>query len=461
MNNLESNDFLAKEKISKLILKLGTPVVCAQIFNLLYSVIDRIYIGHMDEVGALALTGVGLCSPIVLLISAFASLVCAGGGPHAAIFLGEGNHKAAEETMGTCFALQCVLSILITLLLVLFDKQILLATGASSNTLPYALDYMSIYEWGTPFAQLTLGMSAFVSAQGFTRYSMIATIVGAVINIVLDPIFIFSFGLGVKGAAIATVISQSVSCFIIVAFLLGKKTVLHLSLKTIKVRKKYLISSVSLGFATFIMQITETVLSFCFNTSLLKYGGDIAVGSLTIMGSISRIMFFPIQGLTQGAQPITSFNYGAGDYNRVKESITILTKYCFIWAFSFWLFSRLFTEQLVKIFTSDILMIEYTAEMYSIYSLVSFTTGLQMPCQMSFVALGKSGCSVISAIVRKVIILIPMIYILPEIMHNGVKSVFLAEPVSDFLAVTFTVILFIFVLKKTLKRMRESRVVEK
>ena len=322
----EDKDFLAKEPIGRLLLKLALPTVAAQIINMLYNIVDRIYIGHIKGVGALALTGVGVCMPIIMIVTAFAALVGNGGAPRASIFMGKGENDAAEKTLGNCFTLQIMISVVLTAVLLIWNRDLLMAFGASENTIEYAVSYMNIYAVGTIFVQLTLGMNAFITAQGFAKTGMLSVLIGAVANIILDPIFIFGFGLGVRGAALATIISQATSCTWVLLFLFGKKTVLKIRVKNMGLQKKIILPSIALGLATFIMQASESVISVCFNSSLLKYGGDIAVGAMTILTSVMQFAMLPLQGLGQGAQPIISYNYGAKNVERVKNAFWLLLK---------------------------------------------------------------------------------------------------------------------------------------
>lgn len=300
-----NKNFLGTEPIGKLLLKLSIPTVIAQLINMLYNIVDRIYIGHIPGDGSLALTGVGVCMPIIMIVSAFAALVSSGGAPRASIYMGKQDNQSAEKILGSCFFLQIIVSFILTAVLLFWGKDILLAFGASENTISYASNYMRIYAFGTLFVQLTLGMNAFITAQGFTTISMVSVLIGAICNIVLDPVFIFAFHMGVKGAALATVISQAISTLWIILFLCGKKTQLHLRKKYMGLTPKVIIPCVALGLAPFIMQASESVVTVCFNSSLLRYGGDIAVGAMTILTSVMQFAMLPLQGIAQGAQPIT------------------------------------------------------------------------------------------------------------------------------------------------------------
>lgn len=322
----DNRDFLRTEPVGKLLLKLAIPTVTAQVINMLYNIVDRVYIGHIPEVGATALTGVGVCMPLIMIVTAFAALAGFGGAPRASIFMGKGDKDSAEKTMGNSFTALLIISVLLTCALLIWNRDFLMAFGASENTIEYGVSYMNIYALGTIFVQLTLGMNAFITAQGFATTGMLSVLIGAVANIILDPIFIFAMGMGVKGAALATVISQAMSCAWVIVFLSGKRT--HLKLRLINMRLKYsiIMPSLTLGLSTFVMQASESVISVCFNSSLLKYGGDLAVGAMTILTSVMQFAMLPLQGFGQGAQPIISYNYGAKDPERVKAAFKKLLR---------------------------------------------------------------------------------------------------------------------------------------
>lgn len=316
----DQKEFLGTAPVGKLLFRLSIPTVVAQLINMLYNIVDRIYIGHMPGDGSLALTGVGVCMPLIMIVSAFAALVSAGGAPRASIFMGKQEREEAERTLGNCFCLQMIVSLLLTAVLLLWNEELLLAFGASGNTIGYATDYMGVYALGTLFVQLTLGMNAFITAQGFTTISMVSVIIGAATNIVLDPVFIFALGMGVRGAALATILSQGLSCVWVVSFLCGKRTLLRLRRENLRLRAGVILPCIALGSAAFIMQGSESVISVCFNSSLLHYGGDIAVGAMTILTSVMQFAMLPLQGIAQGAQPISSYNYGAGNAERVRST---------------------------------------------------------------------------------------------------------------------------------------------
>lgn len=454
--NMENNkEFLGREPIGKLLFKLAVPTVIAQLINMLYNIIDRIYIGHMPGDGSLALTGVGVCMPIIMIVSAFAALVSSGGAPRASIAMGKNDMDSAEKTLGNCFSLQVVISVILTAILLIWNRDLLLAFGASDNTIAYATDYMNVYAFGTIFVQLTLGMNAFITAQGFTRTSMVSVVIGAVCNIILDPVFIFGFDMGVKGAALATIISQAVSCIWILRFLCGKKTLLRLRVKNFRLQPAVILPCIALGTAAFIMQASESIISVCFNSSLLRYGGDIAVGAMTILTSVMQFAMLPLQGIAQGAQPISSYNYGAGNADRVKKTFRILLTTCLTYSILLWTAVMLIPELFVKIFTPDAALAAFTAPALRVYFGGMFLFGIQIACQMTFTSLGKAVNSIIVAVVRKFVLLIPLIYIMPHLAADPTMGVYMAEPFADVIAVTFTGILFGVQFKKALKELSE------
>lgn len=447
----DKKEFLGTAPIGKLLFKLAVPTVVAQLINMLYNIVDRIYIGHMETIGDLALTGVGVCMPIIMIVSAFAALVGSGGAPRASIFMGRNELDKAEKTLGSCFGLQLIISAILTAVLLIWNRDLLLMFGASENTIDFANDYMNIYAIGTVFVQLTLGMNAFITAQGFTKISMMSVVVGAVTNIILDPILIYGLNMGVKGAALATVISQAFSAVWVLSFLFGKKTLLKLELKNIIPSPKIIFPCIALGSATFIMQASESVISVCFNSSLLHYGGDIAVGAMTILTSVMQFAMLPPQGIAQGAQPILSYNYGAKNVDRVKNTYKLLLKCCLTYSTIIWLFVMLFPSLFVSIFTPEPSLIEFASKALRVYFSGMVLFGIQIACQMTFVSLGKAGSSVIVAVVRKFVLLLPLIYIVPAFFEDKTTGVYTAEPIADICAVAFTAILFFFQFKKALK----------
>lgn len=455
MNN--QKDFLGTEPVGKLLLKLALPTVTAQLINMLYNIVDRIYIGHIPDVGALALTGVGVCMPLIMIVTAFAAFAGYGGAPKASIFMGRGDYDSAEKTLGNCFLLQILISVLLTGALLLWNRDFLLAFGASENTIQYGVDYMNIYALGTLFVQLTLGMNAFITAQGFAKTGMLSVLIGAVANIILDPIFIFGFGMGVKGAALATILSQAASCVWVLLFLFGKKTTLKLKRNYFRLQPKVVLPCLALGLSVFIMQASESVISICFNSSLLRYGGDIAVGAMTILTSVMQFAMLPLQGLGQGAQPIISYNYGAKNPGRVKAAFKLLLKSSLCYAVLLWLLVMLFPQVFAALFTEDAALIAFTRPALRIYMACMLLFGIQMACQMTFTSLGNAKASILVAVMRKFVLLIPLIYLLPLVFRsNQTMAVYLAEPVADFLAVSFTAVLFTFQFKKSLSAISEA-----
>ena len=447
-----NKDFLGTQPIGRLLLKLALPTVAAQLINMLYNIVDRMYIGHIKDVGALALTGVGVCMPLIMIISAFAALVGNGGAPRASIYMGKKDTDTAQKILGNCFSLQIILSIILTIILLIGNKTFLLAFGASENTISYAVNYINIYAIGTIFVQLTLGMNAFITAQGFAKTGMLSVLIGAVANIVLDPVFIFGMNMGVRGAALATIISQTLSCIWVLSFLFGKKTFLKIKPENLRLHAKIILPCVALGSSLFIMQASESIISVCFNSSLLKYGGDIAVGAMTILTSVMQFAMLPLQGLGQGAQPIMSYNYGAKNNDRVRKTFRLLLKVSFGYSIVLWAIVMLFPQMFAMMFTSDNALLSFTSQALRIYMASMFMFGIQIACQMAFNALGKAKDSIIVAVMRKFILLIPLIYIMPAIFKaNQTNAVYMAEPVADFIAVCFTAILFAFEFKKAMK----------
>ena len=461
MTETKNNDFLGRDPLGGLLFKLALPTITAQLINMLYNVVDRVYIGHMEGVGDLALTGVGVCMPLIMIISAFAALVAGGGAPRASIFMGQGDRDSAERTMGACFTLQCIISVILTVILALFHEPLLLAFGASENTIEYAAAYMQIYSIGTIFVQLTLGMNAYITAQGFARMGMLTVVIGAVANIILDPIFIFALNMGVRGAALATILSQAISCLWVLLFLSGRKSILRLRPGVMKINLKLVLPCIALGSAHFIMQASESVISACFNTSLRTYGGDIAVGAMTILTSVMQFAMLPLQGLAQGAQPIISYNYGARNRDRVRGIFKILLTSSLIYSMTIWAAVMLFPRGFASIFTSDAALLDFTSGALRIYCAVLGIFGIQIACQMTFVSLGKALSSMVVAIMRKFVLLLPLIYIVPTFFEPAMKTtgVYLAEPIADVIAVSFTAVLFAFQFKKALRGI-ESSIIE-
>ena len=454
----EDKDFLGKEPVGELLLKLALPTVTAQIINMLYNIVDRIYIGHIPEIGEAALTGAGVCMRLIMIVPAFSAFAAYGGAPRASIYMGQGDHDSAEKTLGNCFAVQFIISVLLTAALLLWNRDFLMAFGASDKTIGYGVEYMNIYAIGTIFVQMTLGMNAFITAQGFARTGMFSVLIGAVANIVLDPIFIFGFDMGVAGAAWATIISQAMSCAWVLLFLCGRKTHLRLRVKYMRLSRKIVLPSLALGLSSFIMQASESIISICFNSSLQSYGGDIAVGAMTILTSVMQFAMLPLQGLGQGAQPIISYNYGARSPERVKAAFKLLLKSSLVYSTLLWALVMLFPQAFAAMFTSSETLMTFTQKALRIYMACLLLFGIQIACQMTFTSLGNAKASILVAVMRKFILLIPLIYIMPLLFSaDKTTAVYMAEPVADFIAVTFTAIFFTFQFKKALKGISGKR----
>ncbi len=450
---------LGSGKVSRLLFSLALPTITSQIVNMLYNLVDRIYIGHMkpvDTVGALALTGVGVCLPIIMIISAFAALVGMGGAPRASIQEGRGDPEGSQRIMGNSFTLLVITAVVLTVVFQNFAEPLLLTFGASGNTIGYALDYLKIYTMGTLFVQVTLGMNAYITAQGFTTVSMKTVLIGAGLNTLLDPIFIFGFGLGVRGAALATILSQAVSAAWVLRFLTGPKTKWRLRREDLRPRPKVFLPCLALGLSPFIMQSTESLIAVCFNSSLLKYGGDLAVGAMTVLTSMMQFAMMPLQGLTQGCQPIISYNFGARNARRVKDAFVCLLKSCMVYSAILWAAVQLFPRVFVQIFNNTPELVDYAAWALRIYMGTTCLFGVQIACQQTFVALGNAKTSLFLAVLRKIILLIPLIYILPNFFADKTFAVFLAEPAADFLAVTATASMFAVQFKRSMAELEGS-----
>lgn len=440
---------LGKARVGKLLFSLGLPAIIAQLVNVLYNIVDRIFIGRMEN-GGLAMAGIGVAMPIILIISAFSALIGNGGAPIVAIKMGEKNNKEAEKIMSMSFSVLIILAIILTTLFLIFKEPILWAFGASNETIKYSSDYLTIYLIGTIFVQISLGMNPFINTQGFAKIGMMTVSIGAVINIILDPILIFGFNMGIKGAALATITAQAISALWVLRFLLSKKSIL-------KIRKKYLVPSIkvilpviALGIAPFIMQSTESLVLISLNNQLLKYGGDLAVSAMTIMTSIMQFIVLPLVGLAQGAQPIISYNFGAKDIKRVKKAFKMLITISLAFTTAMTVFIVLVPEVFVLIFNKEPELVEITSICMKVYFFGTFAIGAQIACQQTFLALGQAKISMFLALLRKVILLVPLIFILPYFMKNGLEAVLLAEPIADILASTTTVICFTIFYKKTL-----------
>ena len=443
--------------VKKLMVKMAVPALVGQVVNLLYNIVDRIYIGHIPEIGGTALTGVGLFTPILMLITAFAMLAGAGGAPRAAIAMGQGDKDKAEKIMANCFTVLIILAVILTAVLYIAAPALLRLFGASDATLPYAVEYSRIYILGIVFVLIVMGMNTFITTQGFAQISMMTTVIGAVINIVLDPILMFGFNMGVAGAAIATVLSQAVSAIWILRFLTGKKTNLKLRLGNMKLIPSIILPCLGLGISSFVMVSTESILSISFTSSLQRYGGDVAVGAMTVLTSINQLITMPLSGVCQGGQPLISYNYGAKKFDRVKEAFFCQFGVCVGYTTCFWLLIMFLPNVFAGIFTSDMALVDYTAWALRIFLACGFSVGFQISCQQAFMALGQAKISLVMALLRKVILLIPMIFILPLFFENKAFAVFLAEPVSDFIAAAVTTFMFFRFFLKMLKEGKAVR----
>lgn len=423
----------SKGNVYKNILELAVPMTMAQLINLLYNIVDRVYIGRIPEQGTLALTGLGLCFPIITMVSAFANLFGMGGAPLCSIERGKGEIREAEKIMGTSFSMMILCGVLLTILGLIFNRAILYAFGASDATYPFARDYTMIYLCGSVFVMIGLGMNSFINSQGFGQMGMLTVLLGAVTNIILDPIFIFVFGMGVKGAALATIISQFLSAIWVLKFLTGKRAILKLHLKTMKVKWHRLREIVGLGLSGFIMSVTSSAVQVVCNASLQSYGGDLYVGVMTILNSIREILSMPVQGITNGATPVLGFNYGAGNFGQVKKAIRFMSVVCVVITTVSWLILILFPEFFIRIFNNEPEMIQASVEAIQLYFFGFFMMALQFAGQTVFVSLGKAKQAVFFSLLRKAVIVIPLTLMLPQIGSLGVKGVFIAEPVSNFI----------------------------
>ena len=427
--------------VPRAFIKLAVPAVAAQLINILYNLVDKMFIGHIPEVGKQALAGVGVTTPVILAISAFAALVSMGGAPKASIFLGKGEKDQAEKVLGSCAWMLLLLSLLITAIMLVFGQPILLLFGASTQTIGFAVDYMNIYCLGTAFTQLTLGLNSFITAQGKTLISMRNVSICALTNIVLDALLINGFQMGVRGAALATVISQGLSALFVILWLCSEQSVLRLRRKMIRFDKRILWPCILLGTSPALMQLTENLVAISFNTSLQKYGGDMAVASMSILNSVMQfVMLLP--GLVQGAQPLLSYNLGAGNIPRVKKTFRLLLFSCVTGSFLIWLLCMTVPGAVAHIFTNDMGLIQYSEQSMRIYLAMLLIYGIQVACQYSFVALDQASKAIFLTVWRKLILLIPLIFVLPLVWPDPVIGVYLAESVADTIAVCTTAPMF-------------------
>lgn len=442
MNTAETNSRLGTEPIGKLLISLALPAVMAQLVNLLYNIVDRIFVGRIPGAGTEALAGLGVTFPIVVLAAAFANLAGMGGAPRAAIAMGQKNHKKAEKIMGNSLTLLLIFSALLMVFFFIWKEPILLQFGASENTLPYADDYLTIYLLGTVFVQIALGLNPFITNQGFAKISMATVCIGAIINIVLDPVFIFGCNMGVRGAALATVISQAVSAIWVLYFLSGKKTTLRLHWKNLAADGRIMLSILSLGIAPFIMTSTECLIQLIFNSGMLRYGDDNYVAVMSILFSLNQVLSMPMQGFAMGAQPIISYNYGAKTYERAKKTFHITFMILFFGTLTTVAGMELFPKAFISIFTKDVVLIEKGAPVLRLFMAGMSLMGAQIACQQTFLALGQSVISMCMAMLRKIVLLMPLALLLPHVAGLGLWGLILAEPISDSIAATTTSVLF-------------------
>ena len=438
----DNDNLLAAAPVPKAFFKLAVPAVAAQLINILYNLVDKMFIGHIPEVGKQALAGVGVTAPVILAISAFAALVSMGGAPKASIFLGKREKEQAEKVMGSCTWMLLLLSVLLTAVMLVFGRPVLLLFGASEDTISFAADYMNIYCLGTLFTQLTLGLNAFITAQGKTLISMRNVAVGAVTNILLDALLINGFHMGVRGAALATILSQGVSACFVIRYLCTEKSLLCLHFRDIRFDGVLLWPCILLGTSPALMQLTENLVAISFNTSLQKYGGDMAVSSMSILNSVMQFVMLLLPGLVQGAQPLLSYNLGSKNIPRVKKTFRLLLICCVSGSFLIWLLCMTVPGAVASIFTNDAVLIDYTRWSMRVYLPMLLIYGIQVACQYSFVALDQAPKAIFLTVWRKIILLIPLIFFLPHIWPDAVTGVYLAEPIADTIAICTTAPMF-------------------
>lgn len=442
---------LGNRSVGKTLFRLAIPAILAQLVNLLYNVVDRIYIGKLPD-GQIAMAGLGIAMPIIMLVSAFSLLIGSGGAPIAAIKMGEKDNDGAEKILGNSFSLLILNGIILMVVFLIFKEPILRQFGASNATIGYAIDYLTIYLFGTLFVQLTLGMNPFINTQGFAKIGMLSVVIGAVLNLILDPVFIFAFNMGVKGAALASIIAQFFSMLWVLRFLFGNKTKLKIKKANLKLSKNIVGKIVSLGIAPFVMHGSESLILISLNSQLIKFGGDIAIGSMTIMSSLTQVIVLPLLGLTQGAQPIIGYNYGARNIERIKKTFKILFISCLGYTVLFVTLLMIIPEYIVRIFNNNPELVHITSEAIRIYFAGIFVFGAQIACQQTFLALGKAKQSMTLVILRKIVLLIPLIFILPIILTNQYHAVLLAEPITDIVSTVITVACFAIFYRKNLMR---------
>ena len=455
MSGNQQSEKLGKEPLRKLFFTMAIPSVLAQLINVLYNIVDRIYIGHIKDIGSLALTGVGVTFPIIMVVSAFSAFAGQGGAPLASILLGAKDQEKAEKVLGSSTALLLVFSISLTLILQILKTPLLYAFGASDNVIGFAQDYIGLYLWGTIFVMLSLGLNTFISGQGNAKTAMFSVLIGAVTNIILDPIFIFVMNMGVKGAALATVISQAFSAIWVVNFLISKKSSLKIKRENLKLDMKFVKKIGSLGCSPFIMQSTESLVLLTLNSGLQKYGGDLYVGSMSILISVLQLIFVPVSGIAQGVQPIISYNFGAGNRERVIKTFKALLIVCLVATMFMGGIAVLFPNFYVKMFTESEELMKLTSKMMPIFTLGMCIFGIQQSIQVTFLAMGQAKFSIFIALLRKVILLVPLAIILPRFL--GVKGIYYAEPMADITSVVVASITFALNFKSILKQCGKRR----
>lgn len=447
MDNQKEQE-LASAPIGTLFARLAVPAVTAQIINVLYNLVDRMYIGHIPAIGAAALTGA-----VILMISAFAALVSMGGAPRASRAMGKGQHDIAEQILGSCAFTLPVISLFLTALMLFWGRDILLLFGASPDTSVYALKYLNVYCLGTIFVQLSLGLNAFITAQGYAVTSMLTVFIGAALNIILDPVFIYLLHMDVKGAALATILSQGISSCWVVGFLRSSRSIVKLRKQNFCFRARLLLPCIALGTSPCLMQITENLAAISFNVTLLKYAGDLAVGAVTILSGIMNFTMLLLTGLTQGAQPILSYNLGAGNGERVRKAFRLLLASWVAGPVCIWCICIFAPDSVAAVFADDSTLISYTAWALQIYMSMSMIFGIQVACQYSFVALGNAPAAIFLSIYRKILLLIPLIFLLPNFFADKALGIFPAEPIADTLAVCTTSVMFFVNFRKLLNSM--------
>lgn len=448
----DSDRKLSEAPLPQLIFSLALPSIAAQLINLLYNIVDRIYIGHIKGIGDIALTGIGLTMPIIMIISAFSAFVGFGGAPIASMRMGHKDYDGAEDILGCGFSMLLMCALVLTVFIRTFATPILYLFGAGEQSFVYAKQYLDIYILGTVLVQLALGLNPYISSQGKAKTAMLSVLIGAVINIILDPIFIFVFNMGVRGAALATIISQFVSSVWILCFLMSKRSVIRIKLSKMKIKLKTLIAIVSLGISPFIMQSTEGLVSITFNTGLQKYGGELYVGSMTILMSIMQLCVIPMQGFTQGIQPIISYNYGAGNRERIIKTFKITVSVCFSFSMISCILMSAFSGSFVRLFNDEPELLALTSRMLPVFIAGMSIFGLQSSCQSTFMGLGQAKISLFLALLRKVVLLIPLAIVLPRVFGTP-ESIYYAEPIADGVASLVTFTMFVTHIKGILANM--------